>query len=285
MLDVQVCLQYASSTQCTWSQTPNTTVQRLPHAFGNGFPTAGAGPGQVALWTGEFNTDATDISVPGYTGNLAISRSHSTYAGPANTVNGVFGPGWVAQFDGADAGAAGMEVVDSTRADGTIALVDGDGTALVWESPTGLRRTSATFATGTWVPADDDTELDGSKLTVTGTATAPVLSYIEDDGTVTTWTTPTAPAANADTLFKPAGIAEPGVTSKTTYSYDSAGRVARILAPTPPGVTWSWRNAPQSSCCHCSASRHRSSESPASTASRPPSLHSPPQPPPHGSSG
>jgi hypothetical protein len=92
LLDVQVCLTYASSTQCTWSETPDTTVQRVPHAFGNGFPTAAAGPGQVALWTGEFNTDTTDISVPGYTGNLTISRSHSTYAGATNTINGVFGP-------------------------------------------------------------------------------------------------------------------------------------------------------------------------------------------------
>ncbi|WP_281388905.1 RHS repeat-associated core domain-containing protein [Kribbella qitaiheensis] len=237
LLDVQVCFTYASSSQCTWSQKPGTTIQRVPHAFGNGFPTADAGPGQVALWTGEFNTDSTDISVPGYTGSLSISRSHSTYAGPANTVNGVFGPGWVAHFDGADAGAAGMEVVDSTRVDGTIALVDGDGTALVYAAPNGQRRTTASFTTGTWVPADDDTDLDGSKLTVTGTGAATTISYIEDDGTVTTWTPTTAPVAGAATLFRPAGIAEPGIASKTTYSYDGSGRVSRILAPAPPGVT------------------------------------------------
>ncbi|WP_432950958.1 RHS repeat-associated core domain-containing protein [Kribbella sp. CA-253562] len=237
LLDVQVCFTYASSTQCTWSQEPGTTVQRVPHAFGNGFPTADAGPGQVALWTGEFNTDSTDISVPGYTGDLTISRSHSSYAGPGNTVNGVFGPGWVGNFDGADAGAAGMEVVDSTRTDGTIALVDGDGTALVYESPTGQRRTGAAFATGTWVPADEDTELEAAKLTITGTGASTTLSYIEDDGTITTWTSAAAPTATTDTLFRAAGVAEPGVASKTTYSYDGTGRIARILAPAPPGVT------------------------------------------------
>jgi hypothetical protein len=176
LLDVQVCFTYASSIQCSWSQTPNTTVQRVPHAFGNGFPTAEAGPGQVALWTGEFNTDATDISVPGYTGDLSISRSHSTYAGQANTVNGVFGPGWAAQFDGAGAGAAGLQVVDSTLVDGTIALVDGDGSALVYASPNGQRRTTAAFATGTWVPTGEDTELDGSKLTITGTGASTTIS-------------------------------------------------------------------------------------------------------------
>jgi RHS repeat-associated protein len=237
LLDVQVCFTYASSTQCTWSQKPGTTVQRVPHAFGNGFPTAEAGPGQVALWTGEFNTDSTDISVPGYTGDLTISRSHASYAGPGNTVNSVFGPGWVATFDGADAGAAGMEVVDSTRTDGTIALVDGDGSALVYESPTGQRRTTAGFATGTWVPADEDTVLDAAKLTVTGTGASTTLSYIEDDGTITTWTPAAAPTATTDTLFRAAGVAEPGVASKTTYSYDGTGRISRILAPAPPGVT------------------------------------------------
>lgn len=236
LLDVQVCFTYTSSTQCSWSQTPDTTIQRVPHAFGNGFPTAEAGPGQVALWTGEFNTDATDISVPGYTGDLSISRSHSTYAGPANAINGVFGPGWVAHFDGADAGAAGLEVVDSTRVDGTIALVDGDGTALVYEAPNGQRRTTAGFAAGTWVPADDDTDLDGSKLTVAVVNGVTTLSYVEDDGTVTTWTPAVAPAAGVDTLFRAEGIAEAGVATKTTYGYDN-GRIARILAPTPPGVT------------------------------------------------
>ncbi|TDO48499.1 RHS repeat-associated protein [Kribbella sp. VKM Ac-2527] len=237
LLDIQVCFTYASSTQCSWSQNPGTTVQRVPHAFGNGFPTAEAGPGQVALWTGEFNTDTTDISVPGYTGSLSISRSHATYAGPANTVNGVFGPGWVAHFDGADAGAAGLEVVDSTRVDGTIALVDGDGSALVYESPTGQRRTTAAYTAGTWVPTDEETELDGSRLTVTGAGVSTTISYIEDDGTVTTWTPAAAPAATSDTLFRAAGVAEPGVASKTTYSYDGSGRITRILAPAPPGVT------------------------------------------------
>lgn len=116
--DVQVCFKYGPAEQCTWSQTPDTTVQRLPHAFGDGFPTAEADPGEVALWTGEFNMSATDISVPGYTGNLSISRSLMTYESPNNGVTGAFGPGWSAPFDGADAGAAGLQVVDSTKLDG-----------------------------------------------------------------------------------------------------------------------------------------------------------------------
>ena len=81
LLDVQVCLTYTSGTQCTWS-VDKTTVLRVPHAFGNGFPTADAGPGQVALFTGEFNTASTDVTVPGYTGALSISRSTPRSATP-----------------------------------------------------------------------------------------------------------------------------------------------------------------------------------------------------------
>ncbi|WP_344149701.1 DNRLRE domain-containing protein [Kribbella yunnanensis] len=242
-LDVQVCFKYGSTEQCTWSQTPDTTVQRLPHAFGNGFPTSEAGPGQVALWTGEFNMSATDITVPGYTGELSISRSHMTYESPSNQITGAFGQGWVARFDGADAGAAGMEVVDSTRLDGTLALVDDDGSSLIYESPSGNRRTTAAFETGDWVPVEEGTEQDGSRLTVTGTGTNTVLSYFEEDGTVTTWSPNAALAADAATLFRATGVAEPGIAAKTTYSYNGSGQVVRILAPAAPGVICGAYNA------------------------------------------
>ncbi|MEU7524149.1 RHS repeat-associated core domain-containing protein [Saccharothrix sp. NPDC042600] len=238
LLDVQVCLVYSASTQCTWSQS-RTTVLRVPHAFGNGFPTADAGPGQVALWTGEFHTEATDVSVPGYTGDLALSRSHSTFAGTTDAATGVFGPGWTAQFDGAEGGVAGMRLVDGTRADGTLALLDGDGTALVFESPAGTRRTTADLQPGTWVPADEETALDAGKLTVAGTGAATTIAYTEDDGTITTFTTTAAgaPTATAAGKFRPTGVTEAGVPGKTTYTYDTAGRVTRVLAPAAPGIT------------------------------------------------
>ncbi|MEV4263543.1 RHS repeat-associated core domain-containing protein [Kribbella sp. NPDC049584] len=236
-LDIQVCFTYNATVQCTWSETPNTTIQRLPHAFGDGFPTSDAGPGQVALWTGEFNYSATDISVPGYTGDLSISRSHMTYETPTDQINGAFGPGWTAQFDGADAGAAGMQVIDQTTLDGTLVLQDGDGTSLIYESPSRQRRTTAAYVQGDWVPVDDDTTEDGSRLNITGSGTSTVLSYIEDDGTVTTWKPAAAPVANAATQFRADGISEPGIAGKTTYSYDGNGRVVRILAPPAPGVT------------------------------------------------
>ncbi len=232
LLDVQVCLAYESLTQCTWSQTPNTTVFRLPHAFGDGYPVAEAGPGQVALWTGELNLDATDVSVPAYTGDLAISRSHATHAGPASPVNGVFGPGWTAQFGGT--GASAMQLVDSTIADGSLVLIDGDGTALVYQSPSGRRRTTASLETGVWTAADEDTTQNLSKLTIGQGAT---ITFTEDDGTVTTWVPSEPLTGSGPASFRPVSVAEPGAADETTFGYDQAGRVSRILAAAPPGVT------------------------------------------------
>ena len=238
LLDVQVCLIYTAGTQCTWS-ADKTSVLRVPHAFGNGFPTATAGPGQVALFTGEFNTDSTDVKVPGYTGALSISRSHSTFgnssaAAVTDPATGVFGPGWSPQFDGADAGAAGMQVVDGTAIDGTIALIDAEGSALVYASPTSARRTTATLATGAYAPVDEDTKQSGSTLKVVANTS---ITLTDEDGSVTTYTATRAPAAGVAGLFAPATVTEPGAPGASTYTHDAAGRITRILAPVPAGVT------------------------------------------------
>lgn len=63
LVDVRACFVYSYGTQCTAA----SSVVKVPHAFGNGYPTADAGPGQVALWTGELNLSDTDaeLSAPG----------------------------------------------------------------------------------------------------------------------------------------------------------------------------------------------------------------------------
>lgn len=145
-LDVQVCFSYAGSgTQCTWSQS-KVTITRLPHAFGDGFPTADAGDGQVALATGEVSLTGGDVSVPGYDGDLSVSRSALSFADdgttggwPDDPATAIFGPGWTASLDGPDSGSASMTVVDNTRLDGTLVLTDDEGGALVWASPAGTR--------------------------------------------------------------------------------------------------------------------------------------------------
>ncbi|QGN58737.1 RHS repeat-associated core domain-containing protein [Nostocoides sp. HKS02] len=242
LLDVQVCLTYSTGTQCTWSAT-KTSVMRVPHAFGNGFPTAPAGPGQAALFTGEFTTAVTDAAVPGYAGSLTLGRSHSTYGNAptaaTDAVTGVFGPGWTANLTGSDAGFGGLQAIDSTRADGTVTFLDADGTALTYLAPGAApRRTGATLAVGTYAPVDEDTTLSGTTLTVAGTGTATTLTLKQDDGTSTVFSAETsaqAPTATTAGLFSPKAVTEPGSLT-TTYTRDGAGRVTRILAPIPPGT-------------------------------------------------
>ena len=245
LVEIQAVFRYTSANAYTWTQA-KTTVQYLPHAFGNGFPQADTGGlpgGKVALWTGELAVSDTDATVAGYNGDLSIARSHGTYAGPASTVNGVFGPGWTANFDGPQAGAAGVAVYDGTRTDGTIALVDGDGSALVYQAPAvagSARRTGANLTTGTYAPANDDTGTDGSTLVVSGTGTATTLTYTQDDGTVTTFTVTTAPTATTDAVFAPASVTEPAASSvkqaKTWFYRNAAGKVTNIVTAAP-GIT------------------------------------------------
>ena len=164
--EVQVCFDFTTgSEQCTFAQSP-WTLTRVPHAFGDGYPTKDAGDaaaGQVAQFTGEYQLSSTDVTVPGMAGDLSVGRSHlsmggdGTPSGWAKTgvASSVFGPGWTASFDGPEAGAAGLSVVDNTGLDGTIVLADEDGTGLVFRQPGG---TTTSEKTGEYSPVTQDTE-------------------------------------------------------------------------------------------------------------------------------
>jgi YD repeat-containing protein len=247
-LDVQVCLTYGSSPgveKCTWATAP-ASVLRVPHAFGNGYPTTDAGVsgvgGQVALFTGEFNTSVTDVTVPGYTGTLSLSRSHATYGNlPTAYVPpaaGVFGPGWTASLEGSDVGLAQLIPYDGTRDDGTLAFLDEDGTTLVFQpsaAVTAARRTGADLTAGRWYATDEDTELTGTTLDVTGTGTATVLTLTEPDGTKTTFTATTAPTSSAPGKFTAEKVIEVGGATTTKTIDPATGRVTKVLAPLPAG--------------------------------------------------
>lgn len=230
-LDVQVCFTYSTTndTLCTWQDGAPTqrSIIRVPHAFGDNFPVTDAGPGQVALWTGEFNTSETDVEVPGYTGTLSISRSYNTYAADGDDT--AFGPGWKPSFEGSDVGAAGLSVIDSTGFDGMIALEDGEGSYLLYKQPGG---TKTAQKVGTYLPIDQDTAALGWVLTLTGSGTAARLTLIDDAGVKTVW----APGATAGT-WRTESIIEPGSAGQTSFAYDSAGRVKEIIAPIPDGLT------------------------------------------------
>ncbi len=239
LLEMQLCLSYTLTppgTQCTGTAQP-ISVQYVPHAFGNGFPTASAGPGQVALWTGEFNTSVTDVSVPGYSGALSLGRGHSTYAGDTDTTTGVFGPGWTASLQGPEEGEAGLQVLDSTHRDGTLAFVDSDGEALVFSR--GTRRADASLA-GTYSPANEDTRLVGSTLTVAGTGAATTLTLQDIDDVATVFAATATPVTNQPATFRPAQVTAPGDPAVPTAFLPVVGgdaRVGRIVAAHPAAVS------------------------------------------------
>jgi RHS repeat-associated protein len=184
------------------------------------------------------------VSVPGYSGEITLSRSHLSFAGdqslggwPPDPVTGVFGPGWTASLEGGPAGLAGLQVIDNTGLDGSIVFVDGEGEPLVYANPTS-KRAYPTSGTTTYKAATVDTAAAGVRLTVTGTGTAMRLTLTEDDGTATTWA-PLAAPSTAGTTWRPETISEPGQTGKTTFGRDDAGRVTWIIAPVPTGMTGS----------------------------------------------
>ena len=240
-MDFQVCFTYSGVRQpmCTGEVAP-TVVVRVPHAFGDGYPTTDVETGQVALYTGEFSLSDRDVSVPGYGSDLTVSRSHLSLTGsgdvkawPADPVTGVFGPGFTANLEGDEsAGLAGLDVIDQRMSDGSIALLGEDGDALVFVNASGKRET----VTGSLVPGTSDTELSGVKAAITGSAAAPTLVVTESDGTVTTFQ-PSAGGAGKNLDFRPVSIAAVGDGSSTTFGYDATtGVVTRIVAPLPDGL-------------------------------------------------
>ena len=114
-----------------------------------------------------------------------------TLSGWAKTgvASSVFGPGWTASFDGPEAGAAGLSVVDNTGLDGTIVLADEDGTGLVFRQPGG---TTTSEKAGEYSAVTQDTVDTGSTLKVTATdpaaGNAVSITLTDTDGTITRYT-------------------------------------------------------------------------------------------------
>lgn len=235
LVEIQVCFDYAgaptaSKLQCTTSKTKKAVqVTKLPHAFGNNYPVAEAGDGQVALTTGELNLSETDVTVDAGNTGLSVSRSYSSYSGiGANSK--IFGGGWRGNIDGPDEGLAELMVAESTSMDGTITLISDDETAAVFRQP-GNGRTA--FKTGTYLPANEEATDSGWKVEMLGTGTAMRIKVTEEDGTATTFKKGAALAENqkvwewiTDTVSGGNAVG----TSK--FVSDSLGRTTKVIAGT-----------------------------------------------------
>ena len=200
-----------------------STVQLATHSFGDSYATDAVGPGSVSLLTGDYQLNASDVSVPTYQGSLSIGRSFTTLtpAGERGDASGIFGPGWSASLPGTDAGSAALTVSTAHLGDGYISFTGSDGGVSAYQatSPTGSYPIS--FA------GVDDAAADGSKVVM---ASASEVDMFDTDGTKTVWTL-------ASGVWGASSVVQPGSASTTSYTRDSAGRVTRILGAVPTGVS------------------------------------------------
>ncbi|MGH3655297.1 MAG: hypothetical protein ACRDUA_01435 [Micromonosporaceae bacterium] len=182
-------------------------------AFGASYATMPIGPGEVSLQTGDFALHATDAAI----GDLAVTRTHTTLAPPNESgAAGVFGPGWSASLP-APFGAADYQLTDHS-ADGYVLLTGPDGEVLTYTvDPNNASRFTGIGDAG-----------DGSVLTK---VSATEFRLTDFDGTETTWTSTTGVG------WAVTKVDEPAAEDTTTYTYDAQGRVTRMLAPVPAGVT------------------------------------------------
>lgn len=247
LVDVQICVTY-SSTQIQCSSTAATTqVLHVEHAFGGNFPTTDVSGGQVALSTGEFTTTRTDAKLAAGTTSLSIGRTHyTTQATSTSPVDDVFGPGWIADLP-AQSGHADAQVTDSTVKQGVIAVLQADGTPLLFQPPADAngvtkapRDSNGNFTTGAWQPVDATTRDSGVSaqfVSTTDQSKKNNLILTDVDGTTTTFAPTTAPGVGTPAAFLNPGTVAPAPSAATTsYQYDGSGRVTRILAPVPSGV-------------------------------------------------
>jgi large repetitive protein len=235
LIEIQVCFAYAGQTgaqavQCS-TNTANdpTTVTKLPHAFGNAFPTTEAGDGQAALSTGEFNLTETDVSIDAGNTGLSVSRTHSSYSGiGANSA--ILGTGWRANLQGPDEGLAGMLVADATGIDGTISLIGDDESTLIFRQK-GNTKTPA--KTGEYLPANEDATASGLKVDITGTGTEARINATEPDGTTTSFVKGARLEPGVEVWeWTPDTVTGTAATGETKFTRDSDGKITRITAGT-----------------------------------------------------
>ncbi len=219
LVQVQACLGTSASDPNPLCSMPSA-VQLVTHALGGSYATTPVGPGTLALLTGDYALSVSDVSVGSYQGSLDLGRSLTTLAPAAGstTASGVFGPSWTADLHGPAGGDAGSTLSVSTA--GYLTLTDADGAARVYQAVAG----SSYPISYTGV---EDAAADGASLVQTD-ASHVTMTY--DDGTATSWT-------GAGSTWSVKSVTEPGSGHTTSYSYNAAGLVTRIMAPIPAGVS------------------------------------------------
>jgi RHS repeat-associated protein len=203
-------------------ETPARSVQVVPHAFGGSFPSQDLGPGQVALFTGEFQLSKRDVDVAGPSGSLSLGRSHLSLGGATSGPSSVFGPGWAADFAGPDYGVANYTVDDRRADDGSIYITSPDGESFGYGKQDGSVGPTLTGKfTGLGEYAVEEDYLDVKSATE--------LSFVEADRTVTKFT-------KTGSTWLAQEVVSAEANSTVTYAHEGTN-VSWIFAPKPGGVT------------------------------------------------
>jgi RHS repeat-associated protein len=223
IVQVRACFTQAGANQ---SCDTGSTITLSKTSFSPTAATVDLGPGTVSLVTGDFAVDESDVSVAG----LSIARTHTTLSPPtANTgASGVFGAGWTVSAFGPDAGAGDLSL-DDQSAKGYVVLADSSGSKSTYvkngSTYTGVGDASdgSVLAKSTTIrnPVDtsDATNYTGWQLT-------------DLDGTTTSYL-----QLGTSSTYMSKWVDEAGKEGESTYVRDGNGRITRILAPVPAGVS------------------------------------------------
>ena len=205
LIEMRVCFNYSAAP--TQRCTAVTQLGLVQHAFGGSFPTDTVGPVDVSMKTGEFQFSEDDVTVPGYGDGLSISRSYQSLGSAVTASADVFGRGWQADFQGPANGSADSQVVDKTATNGTISIIDPDGSTSTYVAKSGGHTAQKVDI----YKGQGDAASYNQRLEIKS-GTPKTLVLTEDSGVVTTWnylapdqwtvksvvSTPTIPATTFD---------------------------------------------------------------------------------------
>ncbi|MBB6472644.1 DNRLRE domain-containing protein [Sphaerisporangium rubeum] len=212
---LRACFVNAGGEAC--SDEVEFTLERT--AFGDSYAAKEVGPGTVSLLTGDYSVSATDVSAF----DMNVSRDHTALSPPSASQDtaGVFGPGWTASFPASTSMVSGLTFEDHSEK-GYVLFVGADGA--IW--------TYQVQPDGTFAGVSD--AVDGSTVTKDS---ATQFTHTDTDGVRTVFT-------QTGGAWRVGEIDEPGDSSSSSYRYDPAGRVSRMLGPVPEGVDCSAAPAP-----------------------------------------
>lgn len=191
------------------ASVPNLTLDQS--AFGAGFASAPAGPGQVNLLTGNLELSATDVALPAGT----VSRTFQSRA--PNAPGSVFGPGWSLNI-----GTAPSVYRSLTDNGDTVVITAADGSLFTFRKQTD----------GSYVAEDDLTGLALTKVSSTRFELKE-LSFVTSG--FTNYANPSSP-----NTFLPSDVDMSDGNGQSSASWlvvDGVAEPTKLVAAPAPGVS------------------------------------------------